>query len=38
VWGRDFAHPSRPALESTQHPVQCVPGLSPWSKKAKAWS
>jgi len=27
-WGRDFPHLSRPALGSTQPPVQWVPGLS----------
>ena len=27
-WGRDFAHPSRPALWSTQPPIQWVQGLS----------
>ena len=27
-WGRDFPHPSRPALRITQSPVQWVPGLS----------
>jgi hypothetical protein len=31
-WGRDFPHLSRPALGSTQPPVQWVPGF-PGSRK-----
>ena len=28
-WGRDFPHPSRPALTPTQCPTQWIPGLLP---------
>ena len=32
--GRDFPHPSRPTLRSTQPPMQWVPGLFAGSKTA----
>ena len=35
--GRDFLQPSRPALGSTQPPVQRVPCLCPWGIVAGAW-
>ena len=30
LWGRDFPHPSSPALEPTHPSVQGVPGFSRW--------
>jgi len=34
-----FTTASRPALESTHPPIQCVPGaLYPWGKVPGAWS
>jgi hypothetical protein len=35
-WEQDFLHLSRPALGSTQLPVQWVPGPLPGLKKARA--
>ena len=35
-WGRVFQHPSRPALEPTQPPLQWVLSHS-WGKAAGAW-
>ena len=36
-WGRDFLLPSKPALSTTQPPIQWVLGLSPGGKAAREW-
>jgi len=35
--GREFPYPSRPVLEPTQPPVQCIPCLISRGKAAESW-
>jgi hypothetical protein len=37
-WGRDFPHPSKPALGTIQPLVQWSQSPFPWGKVAGAWS
>ena len=37
LWGRDFPHPSRPALGPMHPPIQWVQCLYPVGKMAGAW-
>jgi hypothetical protein len=36
-WGRDSAHPSKPALGPAQPPIQWAPDVFPGGKAAGAW-
>jgi hypothetical protein len=36
-WGRDFPHPSIPALRPTQPPINLVQSLFPGRKAVGAW-
>jgi hypothetical protein len=37
LWGRDFPHPSAPALGSNHSPIQCVSGLFSGDKATATW-
>jgi len=37
LWERGVPHHSRPALGTTQSPIQWAPGLFPWGKEAGTW-